>query len=296
MRSYFGMTAHFLVSWCLQSVMLSCSRFRGSHTGDAIAEEFEKIITSFELSRKLGFTVSDSASNMLKAFSLPSFEEDEEDDDEDDEVDIDLREGDTSHTTEDNNLYSYISSQHVSCFAHVLQLVIKDGFKDAPAITKVLSKVSTVVSHVRKSIHSSELLESEKRLQTANATRWNSQLTMIRSVLRISKEKLDSLDTHKLTVYDRKTLEDLIEILTPFETATQCVQGDQVVTSSMIIPCVRVLKSTMETLSHKYTSRFVASLKTSVNKILTRYEDIDEFVLATTLDPRFKLKWCTPLE
>ncbi len=160
----------------------------------------------------------------------------------------------------------------------------------------MLSKVSTVVSHVRKSINSSELLESEKRVQTANVTRWNSQLTMIRSILRIPKEKLDSLDTIKLTVYDRKTMEDLVEILTPFETATRCVQGDQVVTSSMIIPCVRVLKSTMETLSQKYASRFVASLKASVNKRLTKYEDIDDFVLATTLDPRFKLKWCTPLE
>ena len=42
MRSYFGMTAHYVADWCLQSLMLACSRFRGSHTGDAISEEFEK--------------------------------------------------------------------------------------------------------------------------------------------------------------------------------------------------------------------------------------------------------------
>lgn len=31
-----------------------------------------------------------------------------------------------------------------------------------------------------------------------------------------------------------------IEILTPFETATHCIQGDRVVTSSMIVPCTRL--------------------------------------------------------
>ena len=114
---------------------------------------------------------------------------------------------------------------------------------------------------MRKSIVSSEILESEKRLKAANVTKWNSQLKMIRSILRIPEEKLQSLDTHKLTAYDRKILEDVVEILTPFETATHCIQGDKVVTSSMVVPCVRVLKSTIDSLSHKYTSRFVATLK-----------------------------------
>ena len=39
-RSYFGMTAHFIMDWSMQSVMLTCSRFHESHTGDAIAEEY----------------------------------------------------------------------------------------------------------------------------------------------------------------------------------------------------------------------------------------------------------------
>lgn len=51
--------------------------------------------------------------------------------------------------------------------------------------------------------------------------------------------------SHKLTQYDRKVLQDLDEILTPFETAMQCIQGDEVVTSSMIVPCIRVLKASI---------------------------------------------------
>ncbi len=78
-------------------------------------------------------------------------------------------------------------SEHLPCFAHMLQLVIKDGFKQAGNITKVVSKCSTIVSHVKKSTHATELLESEKRLKSATTTRWNSQLHMIRSILRISE-------------------------------------------------------------------------------------------------------------
>lgn len=38
MRSFFGMTAHYVADWSLKSAMLACSRFRGSHTADAISE------------------------------------------------------------------------------------------------------------------------------------------------------------------------------------------------------------------------------------------------------------------
>ena len=96
-------------------------------------------------------------------------------------------------------------------FAHTIKLVIKDGFKQAGIINKVLSKVSTIVSHVHKSMHASEILESEKRLQNATVTHWNSELNIVQSILRVPEEKLNSLDTHHFTVYDCKTLKDLIK-------------------------------------------------------------------------------------
>ena len=45
-------------------------------------------------------------------------------------------------------------------------------------------------------------------------------------------------------------------------------------------------------LSITYNSGMVDALKGSIEKRLTRYEDQDKFKFATTLDPRFKLKWC----
>ena len=302
LRSYFGITAHFIPNsdLCLKSAMLACCRFRGSHTADAIMEQFQKTTAEFGIISKLSFIVTDSASNMLKAFSLPGFDKvtektdsEEEEDSDDDSLDDGL--------VDDWNVkqfYDELSTicEHVPCFAHTIQLVIKDGFKEAGNITKVLSKVSTIVSYAKRSTTAADLLECEKKLKTANTTRWNSQLQMIRSVLRIPAQTLNALDTTHLSTYDRKILEDLIEILTPFETATHCVQGEKIVTSSMAVPCVRVLKETMLSLSQKYSSRFVAALQASVEKRLTRYENCDAFLIASALDPRFKLKWCTSSE
>ena len=199
---------------------------------------------------------------MLKAFSLHGFEEENDDYSEDENDDSEGEEVEKLEMPQElqDDIYSDLN-QHIPCFAQALQLVIKDGFKQAPSINKVLSKASGIVSHVRKSTLSPEILESEKRLKATNVTRWNSQLSTIHSILRIPEEKHESFNTHHLTPYDWKIFEELVQILTPFETATHCIQGDKFVTSSMVDPCVRVLKSTIENLSCKYTSRFVANLK-----------------------------------
>ena len=84
----------------------------------------------------------------------------------------------------------------------------------------------------------------------------------------------------------------MIEILTPFERATHCIQGDKVITGSMALPCVRILKAEMEVLC----SKFVATLKDSLHKRLSHYEEHDGFQTAAALHPRFKLQWCSQAE
>ena len=92
---------------------------------------------------------------------------------------------------------------------------------------------------------------------------------MIGFVLRILEEKLNSLDTTHWSAYDRKILNDIVEILTPFETATHCFQGDKVMTSSMILSCVCVLKATIESLRQIYSSKFVLALSSSRQKVIS---------------------------
>ena len=121
--------------------------------------------------------MTDSASNVK--ISLPGYEEELEEEvetsnsDSEDEIDLEP----TSYSLEG------LSFEHHACFAHTLQLVIKDGMKKIGQINNVLERCSKLVAFVRKSTIATDLLEGENRLQADNVTRWNSQLIMIKSVL-----------------------------------------------------------------------------------------------------------------
>ena len=41
MRSYCGITIHYIHDWKLESAMLACNRFKGRHTGENIFQEYE---------------------------------------------------------------------------------------------------------------------------------------------------------------------------------------------------------------------------------------------------------------
>ena len=188
MRSFTGITGHYILDWCMKSVMLACKRFRGKLSGENILQEYEETMALFDIALNVVHIITDNASNMKKAFSLPGFASDVEKKSNDSEDEDQDESGDTEGPSDcadaiDETLAMVNSLPiHHGCFAHTLQLVVRDGLKDNGAVTKVLAKSSAIVSHVRKSTHATEALGDYKRLQTANATRWNSQLKMIRYV------------------------------------------------------------------------------------------------------------------
>ena len=101
----------------------------------------------------------------------------------------------------------------------------------------MISKTSNIVSHVRRSIHASEILENENKLQAQNVTRWNSQLNMIQPVLKVPEDKLKSVGCNAtLSTYERKILHELCTILSHFEDATMQVQQQESLSASLTIP------------------------------------------------------------
>ncbi len=52
MRSYLGITGHFILDWSLYSVMLSCSRFQGAQRAEATTEKYHNTLAQFEISGK----------------------------------------------------------------------------------------------------------------------------------------------------------------------------------------------------------------------------------------------------
>jgi hypothetical protein len=102
---------------------------------------------------------------------------------------------------------------HHCCFAHVMQLVIKDGLKNAGHLGSVIKRCLKLVSFLRKSTIATDILENEKRPQNINETRWKSQLKMIKSIISIPESKLSEIhDAPKLTTHEKNLLQDLVSI------------------------------------------------------------------------------------
>ena len=135
--------------------------------------------------------------------------------------------------------------------------MLKDGFKEIGTVKYILAKVATIVAHAYQSQHATKILEGERRLELKNDTQWNSEL---KSILRFPEDRFRLLDTVHQTVHERKILEDLVEILTPFQKATDFAQGENVITSSVVIPCIRGLRKSLESLSVAGTYCFFISV------------------------------------
>ena len=287
MKSYIGITGHFILDWKINSIMVACHRFSGRHSACNIYDKFQEIIASFEINNKISTIITDNAYNMVNAFSLPGFDTLQQESDQSDSEDDIENYGDPNFELEDDAL-ALLPPVRNSCFAHTLQLVVKDGLNKAD----IFSKVSTIISHVRKSTVATDVLIGENRLQSSVPTRWNSQLIMIKSILKVDQDKLNALDTAKLAAYERNTLRDFVEILSPFEEATDIAQIENKVSSSLVIPCIRGTRGQLSTLRMKYSNALVKELAESVERRLTIYESEDAYTTASVLDPRFKLKWC----
>jgi len=86
MRSF---TGHYISDqWTLGSVMLGCNRVTGRHTDDNIMLWFEEIVSEYDIREKIKHIITDSASNIKKAFlTLPGYEDNMTSDDEGEEYD-----------------------------------------------------------------------------------------------------------------------------------------------------------------------------------------------------------------
>lgn len=144
MRGFLGVTAHFMEieksSPSLQTVLLSCERLTGSHTGERISEKFEDICDNFNIKHKIDYIICDNTSNMRKAFTVcfPSATTTESEDAEDDLENSNLWE-DVSENFQDDveTIQSSCHPQHLQCFAHSLQLVVHDGLKETKTLNRL---------------------------------------------------------------------------------------------------------------------------------------------------------------
>ena len=121
------------------SYLLACKQILGSHTADNIYSHYEELVDEYNIRDKLFKIVTDNASNMKKAFkvSLPGFTLQSDEEGSDNDEDEEMSEGELPE--EDIQLETL--PQRISCFAHSLQLCVKDGLASSQQLTKLLQKL-----------------------------------------------------------------------------------------------------------------------------------------------------------
>lgn len=128
MRGFLGITDHYIHEWQMKSVMICCKRFKGKHSAENIRYEYEETVSSYDIYEKIICIISVNAANMVKAFdfALPGFEEEQKSFDDESESD-----GEDNCDDDDmSKLCDEIFPKHSRCYAHTLQLVVKDGLGD----------------------------------------------------------------------------------------------------------------------------------------------------------------------
>lgn len=206
------------------------------------------------------------------------------------------------------------AGKRLSCFAHSLQLVIRDGLKGIPYISKSLSKCITLARRAHKSTKIADLLDDiGKTINRSNVTRWCSEYLLIKSIIELGKDVIDEIidivgdDDLKFNSNDFIVLQEIIEILEPFAEITSRVQGDLVVTASLIVPSVvhvidhlksmksqvSLMKSLCEQLQQSIDKRFSGIVKRLNQQSVYMDDPFSDpiYFVCTILDPEFKFYW-----
>ena len=130
-EGFLGITIHFIdENWVLKHFTLDIFRFKGSHTGQAIADEIYKILVEFGLETKTIAIITDNGSNMVLGARL---------------------------------LKSTLTNSfiHCRCVAHVLNLMVGAELK---IVKEQIKKLRKLIKIIRKSTKMLEELENLAKL------------------------------------------------------------------------------------------------------------------------------------
>ena len=263
-----SLTAHWIDDAFVKvSAVLHAQPIQEAHTGEYIAAQMESMLQNWEISRdKVHVVVSDNASNMVKAMRDACF-------------------------------------MHFGCFAHSLQLVIKDGLFVQRAINDIIAICRSIVGHFHRSSVACYNLKRiqdslnvpQHKLKSDVVTRWNSTLFMFQSVLEqkmaLAAYCAETGNIQQLTPHQLELMKKCVDILSPVEEITRSISADMA-SISIVIPYIRILTITLEKNNNDSgVQTMKGELLKSLKSRFAGIEEKKELALATLLDPRFKDKF-----
>jgi len=231
-HSFLGVTVHTYDPQTAEatSKLLKFTAIRSSHTGQNIADALESIIEEFKLQGKVHYIVTDNASNMKKAltFVFPS------DSEKSDGSEVGVE--DSNDSLDDDSLWSDVADdqvlvavdrlgERVPCFAHSLQLTVRDGLAKMGVARQAIAKCCKLASLVHQSSHFCTAFQDafgQRSIPVVNDTRWNSTFTHLKSIVCLDSTKLSEVvrNTNQMNLVfsNRETqiLQELVQVLEPF--------------------------------------------------------------------------------
>ncbi|QQP56940.1 Uncharacterized protein FKW44_001779 [Caligus rogercresseyi] len=306
-KSFLGVTVHWIDNITLKrrKGALACKRVMGRHTFNVIASEISRVHSFFGLERKVVATVTDNATNFVKAFKIyQSLDKAETDLDEEIEEDFHVPNNlinfeDISETLSMETDANILLPPHYRCASHTLNIISStdiEKFLTSRTETKLLyrgsiSKCSALWNKCSRSSLASECLEelNLRKLLVPTNTRWNSFYEGIKRITEIPKAQRKSLflklGIKCLSEREYDFLVEYTRVMNPLARGLDILQGDDCHYGTLL-PTLEAI--TLTSLTLKDSLVFTKEL---VDFIINCIINSKDALLAAISHPKFKLRW-----
>ncbi|XP_046597643.1 E3 SUMO-protein ligase ZBED1-like [Neodiprion lecontei] len=271
MKSYLGVTIHFIKNFKIVSFNIACEPLSESHTAEYLSTTIKNICEKWEIPEvKIVAVTTDNGANIVKAIE-----------------------------------FAFRRAKHIRCIAHTLNLVVQNSVM-VIEIKLFIDKVRKIVQWFHQSgVGADQLMNSQKAANVPEgkikhligdvSTRWNSQLHMLERFLAMSRTVGGILLNHPnappmIQASEIAVLKEVVKILKPFEKVTEEMCSEKYVSASKAIPMIKCLKQYLEKTdpSHDLAIQLKSSLLNEFKKRFEHIQKVHLFTTATFLDPRFK--------
>lgn len=297
----FTVQLHFLdESWNVRRPMVAFRNLQGKSLKSQVTQELEAVLLSYGVfPEKVGYIIAHEAKGTLSGHDFfcdyKLMHRAQRGDPEEDEL-VDF----LDDRLQVNGFSEILLGTHLTCVSGLLQSVLKEALKSCRSADHILSQLRNVVLFFHHNPIWDELLRRQFGFSLAGPSShtsytWNSTFASIRELTSESAwdavmtllAQADTPDVPALSL-DRQQAVDIIVLLEPFEEAVQVLQGDGV-TTSLVIPSIIGID---RTLAAKPTNHvlFCRALRSSLRDHFQPLIVRPDFVMATVLDPRIKLR------
>ena len=260
-------------------------------------------------SNKVVATVTDNASNFVKAFKEFGIHNlDEISDDENDSISNHI----PNNIEEDSGeeIENTFLPNHLRCSAHTLSLICTTDIAKIQDYIykshhkKAMAKCSSLWNKTR-SAKCSEIIFNilSCHIRRPCKTRWNSLYDNLNKLLQHEDtlfQLMTSLNLPLFTEFDINFLKEYVECVTPIAKALDKLQSEKNAFYGFLLPTLLTTEKSIDLLLNKaditICKPLIKQISEGFKKRFKNYlllEDVDNEIIATTIHPSFKLKWLT---